>query len=160
MPEKFYITKENKVAIQCPSCGKTKLMDAAKYKYRKTVVKGSIKCPCGKTFSFILERRKCYRKSTRLSGKFEVLTPYNGNSSGTMIVKDISKTGLQIKPMIPIDLKQGDKLLLDFRLDDQQQTKISLEAIVMSTFSENVGLQFCTDDAADPNIKAIGFYLF
>ncbi|MBU0993319.1 MAG: PilZ domain-containing protein [Proteobacteria bacterium] len=160
MAEKIYITSDNKAAIKCPSCGKTKVMDATKYTEMKTAVKGNIKCPCGHAFSFILERRKFYRKSTRLSGRYKVIAPPSRKTIGTMIVNDISKSGIQIKPAIQADLEKGDKLLLEFKLDDKHQTPISIEAVVMTSFSGSVGLRFCSNDVSDPNIKAIGFYLF
>lgn len=160
MTEKIYITSDNKAVIKCPACGKSKAMDITKYKEMEKAVKGNIKCPCGNAFSFILERRKFYRKETRLSGRFKILSPPSKATMGTMIVTDISKSGIRIKPAIKIDLAKGDKLLLEFRLDDTKQTPVAIEAVVMGSFSENVGLKFCSDDPSDHNIKAIGFYLF
>jgi hypothetical protein len=160
MTEKIYITSDNKAVIKCPACGKSKTMEAAKYKDMDKAVKGNIKCPCGHSFSFILERRRFYRKETRLSGRYMVVAPFSRKTIGAMIVTDISKSGLRIKPLERVDIQKGDKLLLEFRLDDANQTPITIEAMVMALLSESVGLKFCSTDLSDSNVKAIGFYLF
>lgn len=49
---------------------------------------------------------------------------------------------------------------MEFKLDDAQQTPITLEAVVMALLSESIGLKFCSTDPSDANVKAIGFYLF
>ena len=160
MPEKFYITSENKVIIKCPKCSKTSPTDAKQFITSKREVKGKIKCPCGESFSFVIERRKNFRKQISIPGRYKITAPSSKSTTGNMVVKDISKTGLKITPIGSCTFLEGDKLLLEFKLDDKQFTEIKIEGVVVNVMGNQIGVKFCIKDPYDPNLKAIGFYLF
>lgn len=160
MPEKFFITSENKIIIKCPHCGKTKPADAEKFIGQKREVKGKIKCPCGQSFLFVIERRKNFRKEISLPGRYKVTAPPSKATTGNMVVKDISKSGVKISPVGPNEISIGDKLMVEFKLDDKQFTEIKIEGDVVNIINGQIGVRFLTKDPYAPNLKAIGFYLF
>ena len=161
MPEKFYVTSENKVVIKCPHCGKTKNLDSSQFTSQKREIKGKVKCPCGESFEFIVERRRNFRKQTNLPGKFKVIAPTSKRVFGNMVVKDISKTGVKILPVANCNgISEGDTLLLQFRLNDKNETDIEVEVIIVNIINGHIGAKFAVTESYDPSMKAIGFYLF
>ena len=64
---KVFINSENMATFACPSCKKTKTIDASKYKNTEKAVKVKCKCKCGHAYVAIFERRMFFRKETNLS---------------------------------------------------------------------------------------------
>jgi len=54
----------------------------------------------------------------------------------------------------------GDKLMVQFQLDDTKRSKIRKESVVRRIDGSELGAEFTPTGPADPNAKAIGFYLF
>ena len=59
-----------------------------------------------------------------------------------MTVTDISRTGLRIKLNFSQDFAPGDKLKLEFTLDDRQRSLIKKEVVVRSVKGLSVGVEF------------------
>lgn len=81
-----------------------------------------------------------------------------------MTVRDLSRSGLKLELEKEGELKVGDKLVVEFKLDNPQKTAIKKEVLVKTTFGNYVGTEFCSRDPNNPIDKAydiaIGFYTF
>ena len=67
---------------------------------------------------------------------------YKTNESGNMTVTDISRTGLRIKLNFPKDFVPGDKLTLEFTLDDKERSFVNKEVVVRNAKGLSVGAEF------------------
>ena len=114
------------------------------------------KCSCGHTWTSVLEKRKQYRKGVSLPGTFTQIVGSKPTRKGTMSVTDISAGGLKIKLDHPLDLRQDDKLKVEFRLDDARNTLISKHVLVKNMDGLYIGTAFSHRERNDP---ALGFYL-
>jgi len=157
--EKVFISRDNTATFICPECGKTKTANVEKYKQIDKVVKVKIKCPCGYAYTVVLEKRRHYRKETNFSGVYTHIASGKEAGRGRITIVDISQSGLKLKLCVAPKMEAGDKLIVEFHLDDKAKTLIKKEGIVRSLFGMKIGLEFCAVDLSNPYDKAIGFYL-
>ena len=120
--EKVYITSKQMATFICPLCQKSKTVNVSKYANLDKVVKVKVSCPCGYSYTSILEKRKKYRKETNLPGSFTRLIDGRRVGGGFMNVRDISNTGLKIHTTAHHNCSVGDVILVEFSLDDSRQT--------------------------------------
>ena len=151
---KVFVNSENKANLVCPVCTKTRTVDVTKFLDIKANAKLKAKCPCGHSYSVILERRKFYRKEVNLAGVFK---PDKSGREYPMKVINISRSGLRFSSSESRNLETGDRILVEFRLDDKAKSVIKKKAIVIVTKGSSVGVEFCFLDDYD---KILGFYLF
>jgi hypothetical protein len=160
MTIKAYINADQTATFICPQCQKPQIMDVSKYVPRAAQTKLKVKCGCGHQYIAYLEKRKKFRKQTNLDGiyKYTFKTPDNKLSEGIgkMTVTNISFTGLRIKLHSPPRFAVGDKLTLEFKLNDMNQSLIRKEVLVQNINGLAVGLTFIFNQSYDPTL---GFYL-
>ena len=140
MPEtkKVFISENEVATFVCPECGNVKNINVSKYKNHTKAVKLKYKCKnCQHTTSYFLERRVHYRKSVNLKGSYK-----HKNKKGFMIVTDLSRYGLKIKLYSLGSIKVGDKLNLEFILDDNESSKVEKDVIVKNIIDKNIGVEF------------------
>ena len=155
--KKVFINDEGIAVVTCPKCNTSKNMDARKYKKLNKAVRAKVKCKCGNAFPVLLERRKFFRKSVNLSGKFLIKTE---KAKGSMKVEDLSRTGLNFKVNLPPRFKVNDKVIVEFHLDDKQSTFISKETTIRIISGMKIGAEFSTVSSSDIEYdKALGFYM-
>jgi hypothetical protein len=138
--------------FKCPVCKKSKTANVSSYKSMQTVVHVKCKCPCGHTYSVLLERRKHIRKDLHLSGSY---VNKNGGERGTMEILDLSRSGLRMKIDADAKIKVGDILKLQFILDDKQHSEVIKEVIVRSFSGHSLGTEFLSLEHYDK----LGSYL-
>lgn len=158
--QKIYLSDKNTAFFECPKCHISKESDVSKYKNLETSIKLKVKCRCGNVYEVILERRKQFRKTTRLSGKFRYSSPSGEEQNGTMTVLDISKGGFKLKILIEPKFKKDDIIEVEFNLDNSSKTLIKKHVLVRNIKDTIVNVEFCSFDPNDSGDKAIGFYLF
>lgn len=171
----LYVNEENNVVLVCPGCEKTKVFNIndhdfpdgplkLTYRFRcddctcgHKDCKECIKNPCtlGHVNTVRLERRRYIRKETELTGIFTV----GKNDRLPVIIMDLSRTGALIHHSVPGCLKVGDRGLLDFQLDDPQNTRVQKGVEVIRDLSNNMALRFLESESFSVADKAIGFYL-
>ena len=175
-PISIYIQDDNTATFVCPKCGKTKTVDVSEY----LKVNGSVKvkyrfkcdnCDCGKTAcsdcniedcrfgnttSVVLERRRQFRKPVKLHG---ICTVKERNEKISVLIMDISRMGLKFKLLRSGTLKIGEKITVQFRLDDKKGTMINKEAVVKKADGLYIGVEFLNIDPYDPYDRALGFYM-
>lgn len=145
-PVKVFIDQNNMATFQCHECGKSKTADVSQYKDVEKTVHVKIKCPCGNAYTAILERRKFFRKDLHLDGVYKSA---NLSSQGKMTVLDLSRSGMKIKLDIESKIHIGDKLKLDFYLDNKQHSFISREGTVRSIDNRVIGVEFISREHYD-----------
>lgn len=161
MTIKLFIDSDNNVTLSCPICNRGRVVDASRYINRDRAVRIQAKCSCGHSYPVYLERRRQYRKSTLLRGTFSYDPSISKGRSaacrGGMTVIDISRSGLRLQFNPMPDLTIGDLILVDFTLNDVQQTRINREVVIRSIAPPYAGTEFYKKNHLD---NAIGFYLF
>lgn len=152
MRERVFINSENTATFICPSCKASRNVDVSKVMGSKKAININCKCKCGNTFKTTLERRRYYRKDINFTG-----TCYLGveNLKVSVIITDISRSGLKIKLNAPHNFKPGDELLVEFNLDDQEQSLISKKIVVRSVSGNHLGVEFKSPEHYDK----LGSYL-
>ncbi len=152
--QSVFVNRENKAILTCPKCTKAKTVDVASMVMDKKKLNIRVKCSCGNIFPVVLERRKFYRKKTKLSGIFMLEQDHEDN---IMIVTNLSRFGLEFKSSDTDKLRVGDRIGVEFRLDDKSRSLIKKKAIIRRIDGSYVGVEFCFQDEFD---KVLGFYLF
>jgi hypothetical protein len=149
---------DGKYEMTCPQCGFQDTVPEKLFELMGSAVR--VQCPCTHRFRIIRELRSNFRKAVRLEGYFaqarqkgNKLAP--GDVWGPMVVKNLSKTGLQFQCGNAGLLRIGDNLQVRFNLDNANQTLIKKTVIVRSVFADTVGCQF---EGADQYDAALGFY--
>ncbi|MDM8517632.1 PilZ domain-containing protein [Desulfobacterales bacterium HSG16] len=159
--EKVFINNDDKAMFVCPSCGKEKILDVSRYKDVGKTVRLKRICSCGYSHIVLLERRKFYRKSVAIPGIF---MKENERETRKMLVIDLSRSGVKIETEEGVTLKLGERLFVEFRLDNRQKTLIRKEVFVRSVFGRQAGTEFCSRNHDNPIDKAydmaIGFFTF
>ena len=78
-------------------------------------------------------------------------------SRGTLIVCDISVTGMKIKVKASHSFSVGDLLKVEFRLDDYKKTLILKNVLIRNMNLLFIGTEFPINEEVG---KDLGFYLF
>lgn len=146
MKERVFINSENIATFICPECQKVRHADVSKIINIKKAFIIKCQCKCGKKFDAILERRKYFRKSIELEGM--VYIGDNGEKF-SVIINDVSRSGLKLKLKAKHKLKTGDELLIEFNLDTPENTLISKKIIVRSIKGLNLGVEFKSSEHYD-----------
>lgn len=158
--QKVFITAENKATFTCPECERVRAVDVTQYKALDTAVRIKVKCPCGCHYPVVLDRRLQYRRQVNLKGTYYQVADGRYVGKGPMIVSDVSRTGLKLGLKNGGRLNFGDKLFVEFHLDDLKRSFIQKEVVVRNVHGSELGTEFISMAPSDPNMKAIGFYLF
>lgn len=159
MIQKVFVTANNTAVFECPKCNKTKMVNVSKYKMIEKAVRIKVNCPCGNSYPVFLERRKHYRKSANFPGKFVLYQADNKIDTGMMRVIDVSRSGLKLKMNVKREFSIGDRLMVEFTLDDQKRSTVKKEVVVRKVADDIVGVEFVSVSASDPSDSALGFYL-
>lgn len=152
---KVYVNNENRAVFTCPVCTKARTMDVSKFLEVKSNARIKAKCPCGNTYSVILERRKHYRKATRLAGVYS--SAGHDKHEWPITITNLSRSGLEFTTSNIKNLQVGDRLNLEFRLDDKHRSLIKKCVKIRKIEGKQIGAEFCYLDEYD---KVLGFYLF
>jgi hypothetical protein len=160
MTIKAYINSDQTATFVCPQCHKPSIKDVSKYIARNTETKLKVTCGCGHQYAAYLEKRKKFRKETNLDGiyKFTIKDPDNNIAEGVgkMTVTNISFSGLRVKVHSTPRFAVGDKLTVEFKLNDIHQSIVRKEVLVLNIHGRSVGMEFIFNQTYDP---ALGFYL-
>lgn len=157
MTEKVYIASTKMATFVCPKCQKSKTVNVSKYAGLDKIVKVNVKCPCGYSYTSILEKRKKYRKTTNLPGSYIRYIDGKQIRGGLMIVKDLSISGLKLQIDTDHNFDVGDVIQVEFHTDDAQRAFIQKKVIIRNIDGSIIGTEFAPSEGVD---KELGFYLF
>jgi hypothetical protein len=163
------LNKENKADIRCSKCLKNRSVDMSKYKDMDRAIRFKTKCSCGHSDTVFLNRRDKFRKPTDFFGVYTNISSGKEGQKGEMTVLDVSRAGLRMeishvklkvkehdvsvvtgeqasfehKIKKPVDeINIGDKLLVEFRLDDTKKTLIKKEVLIRWMKMPYIGVEF------------------
>jgi hypothetical protein len=140
----------------CPVCDKGVIKDLSQFTNAQTAVRLKCKCSCGNVYRVLVERRQHFRKAVKLVGMFSFFGGKGPPSKGLIKIQDISQSGIQFSINSMPEFEVGDKLLIEFTLDDDDRSQIREEGIVRRIQANTVGLTFKTTD----HYGKLGQYLF
>jgi hypothetical protein len=152
----LFHSKNVRSIVICDKCGKTRVVNLSDFKNIGKPLK--VKCSCGHFFFVSIEVRKFYRKSTHLHGEYIKVShdAPKGLEKGTMIVEDLSRTGLGFRTKIQHNLRVKDMLRVRFTLDDAQRSEIHKSAHVKRISHNFVGAEFVDFDAFNETNRILG----
>jgi predicted RNA-binding Zn-ribbon protein involved in translation (DUF1610 family) len=150
MLQKVFMNTNHMATFSCPECGKTKQMNVSKFRHIEKEIKLNYTCICKHKFSVILERRKSVRHKISLKGHI-----IKGSKKSAILVVDISRFGLKIKCLETLELNLGEKIFVEFILDDLKLSKIHKGVIVRTISPTEVSAEFESSDHYD----SLGPYL-
>lgn len=148
---KIFVSEDDSATITCPGCGMTKQVPVAGYRDKEKAIK--VRCKCGHKFPVYLEFRQQRRKKTELKGMYDNQSDRGG---GQAQIKDLSLSGIGFTVSGVHNIQVGQKILIDFVLDDSKQTTLKKTAFVKSVSDNRIGCEFKKEQAFEKNL---GFYL-
>ncbi len=157
--QRVYISSDNTATFTCPRCKQIRTVNLADYAGLTKAVKLNVRCGCGHRYPATIERRRQFRREVAFPGTYTRIVNGRQADSGTMVVRDVSRTGLKIRVPDAQRLNSGDTLEVAFRLDDHQKSQIRKRVVIRKIEGVDLGVQFLSSEAGNPSDKAIGFYL-
>ncbi|MEA3446398.1 MAG: PilZ domain-containing protein [Bacteroidota bacterium] len=163
MTQKVYINGNSSVTVICPQCHKNKTINPSDNKETDNIAMLKCQCDCGHSYTVMLERRKFYRKSTNLPGAYSykktnlpgIYIHEDRDDRGLMTVINISRSGLKIRLNMTRDFNFGDRLRVEFNLDDRDRSSIKKSVIVRNVEKKFIGVEFANIEHFDK----LGAYL-
>ena len=151
MITKVFVTSDLTATISCPNCGKSKKQDVSKFIKDDAQVSLKCKCKCNHAFSLILDRRRSIRKDKFFDGNIIGLNIkgyiLRESSKSKIMVKNLSMHGIRITTQEKIPLEEGEKIEIEFQLDDPKKSKILREIIVKRILSPvDIVCEFSSND--------------
>ncbi len=157
--QRVYISSDNTATFTCPRCKQMRTVNIADYAGLNKAVKIKVRCACGYRYPATIERRRQFRREVAFPGTYARIVNGRLTDSGTMVVKDVSRTGLKIRVPDAHLLNSGDTLEVVFHLDDPKKSQIQKQVVIRKIEGVDLGVQFLSIEAGNPSDKAIGFYL-
>lgn len=86
------------------------------------------------------ERRRDFRKLTNLVGVY--WHTLDKRKDGAMIVENLSISGCGLRILTPHELKRGDTIRLEFKLDDEAESFIRIHGQLRWVLYDLIGIEF------------------
>lgn len=153
-----HLRDDGLVLLACPRCG---LRESVLLNQFEKLGNGiAVKCSCSKQFAAVLEKRRSFRKPVQLDGYFTLAgdpgpAEAGGSIWGSMMVLDLSKSGLRFRSDRAGLMRPGDRIMVRFNLDNSNHALIHKPAKVISINGDQVGCRF---EGADQYDITLGFY--
>ncbi|MFZ0134497.1 MAG: PilZ domain-containing protein [Desulfobacterales bacterium] len=161
MFQKVFVTSDQMITFTCPACRQPRVVRVADHKELEKTDKLRVTCRhCGHKYPALIERRRQYRKPVNFPGTYTHYVNGKPLGRGSMKVVDLSRTGLKLNMTEKGRFGQGDKLHLQFHLDDANHSLIKKEVEIKKIFGTELGVAFTSSHPSDPSDRALGFYMF
>ena len=161
MSQKVFVTSDQTITFTCPACQQPREVRVADHKELEKADKLRVTCRhCGHKYPVLIERRRQYRKPVDFSGTYTHYVSGKPLGKGFMRVVDLSRSGLKLKMNEKAGFGQGDKLRIEFHLDDANHSLIKKEVEIKKVFGTELGVAFTSSHPSDPSDRALGFYMF
>ena len=157
--QRVFITSNNTATFACPSCKQMRTVNIDDYASLDKAVKIKVRCPCRHQYPVMLERRRQFRREVAFPGTYTRIVDGRPMDRGSMVVRDVSRTGLKIQVADAQRLSTGDTLEVVFNLNDPPKSQIRKQVVIRKIEGFDLGVQFLASEAGNPSDKAIGFYL-
>ena len=153
---RIFINDRGEGTFICPACNKGVIRDLSQFSQAQAAVRLKCKCSCGNDYRVLLERRRHFRKSVNLVGMFFFQGSKGNPIKGLIKIRNISQSGIQFSVNSMPEFEVGDKLTIEFTLDDEEHSQVREAGNVKRIQSNIVGLDFETTD----HYGRLGRYLF
>jgi hypothetical protein len=156
--EKIFAGNMNHVPLICSACGIQNFIPPSTFEELGCYL--HVKCPCRNKFFIMREQRRFFRKKIHLEGAFKIANQdqfyFSEANWVPSIMTDLSKLGVRFctKKIGPVRL--GDRVLVQFHLDNSTKTLIEKSAFVQSITENDVGCRF--EESREHDVT-LGFYL-
>lgn len=160
MTEKVYITSRGMITFICPQCRYPRVVSARSNQPLAQAEQVRVTCSrCGHKYRAIIERRRQFRKAVDFVGTYRQIDAAKPAQTGFMRVLDLSRTGLRIRLNEPAVFEPGDRVEIEFHLDDAKHSLIRKEVQIKTVEGGDLGVEFCSTHPSNPSDRALGFYL-
>jgi hypothetical protein len=150
---KTFVRNDDTATVSCPGCQMTKNVAVGKFRHCKHTI--TINCLCKETFKVAFDFRRHYRKAVSLHGTYEIIS--KGRVGGGIIqINNISRNGLMFTVSGLHRIEEGQKLRVEFELNDKKKTLLKKEVIVKEVQQNTIGCQFKENAEME---KDLGFFL-
>ncbi|WP_041273004.1 hypothetical protein [Desulforapulum autotrophicum] len=154
MEHKIVIDNLDTATLICPGCNRKRTLLLTQYKIEKPVTRIRYRCGCKETFYAVLERKGQTAREMNLVGT--CTSREEKHWSGRMTVKRLNAKGVTLMLNIRQKIMAGNKLLLEFVLDDAKQSIVKKQVVVTATDGSYVSAVFLSQEHFDN----LGPYLF
>ena len=154
--KRVFINDNGQGTFICPACNKGVIKDLSEFIQTPSAVRLKCKCSCGNHYRVLVERRRHFRKSVNLTGRFLFQNSNAQSVKGLIKVLDISQSGIRFSVNSIPEFQIGDKLTIEFNLDDEDRSQICEVGTVQRIQTNIIGLTFKTTD----HYGKLGQYLF
>ena len=150
---KTYVRNDDTATVTCPACKTVKHVDVGRFRHcSKHTIK--VQCPCQESFAVLFDFRHHYRKQVNLPGTYEIISK-DGVGGGIIHINDISRNGLRFTVSGLHRIAAGQKLRVEFQLNDKKKTLLKREVIVKTVQQNTIGCQL----ECHLEEKELGFFL-
>jgi len=154
--KKSYVRPDETIALTCPYCGKQREVFAGFFEGKHKI---NVKC-CNR-FQVLIEFRKSVRKKSYLKGTFD--NQSQGGHKGTLIIKDLSVTGLSFTCNNFKRFNVDDEVIINFTIEEKHETGvkrtlIKKAVIVRNIRKDRVGCEF-TNGFEYSSVGPLGYYV-
>lgn len=153
MVQKIFFTGTGAIDISCPKCRKTRQVDISKYLKMDKALNFKATCKCKHVFPVRIERRKHIRKQVNFKGVL-----IQKSQQHPVKISDISKFGIRLMTERPLNILEGERLVVKFVLDNQLRSEVSKEVVARKKLGNYLGCEFLSDDHYDALGKYLLFY--
>lgn len=153
---RVFINDQGQGSFICPACNKGVIRELDEFLEIPHAVRLKCKCNCGHVYRVLVERRRHFRKPVNLMGMFFFQNHRGHPVKGLIKVHDISQSGIRFSVNSVPDFKVGDKLTIEFTLDDEDRSQVREVGTVKRIHTNMIGLAFKNTD----HYGKLGQYLF
>lgn len=130
------------VVIKCPRCDFQKAIDTDKCVNGSAKIGLKVKCRCGEIFKALLEKRK-YSRSVFQSKGHVIIEDLSEIISGlSVLIRDISVSGVRIETDYPELFQVGHKVSLKIYCSNPGGAFISKDGTVNNIHQKSIGINF------------------
>jgi hypothetical protein len=141
-----FLDEKNEATFFCKNCGNVVTRGLSSVIHAQTAVRVRCKCKCGHLFRVLVDRRRNYRKTVKLLGMC-LYVKCSGHIKRRLItILDISSSGLHFSIYGRPEFKLRDKIIVQVRLDDRENTEVKGKGFVRRIRSNSVGIEFISND--------------
>ncbi len=155
--QKYYVTNNGSITIQCLGCKKSQTIAVESLKLKNNILK--VRCSCANTFVVAVEFRKAYRKKVAIEGGYRKKSE-SGESVKPCMITDISLGGLAFQIKNDPTVQVEDELVVRFSVDGRERDAIDTAVLVrhLDASGERIGGAFI-GSGEKPGHEAITLFL-
>lgn len=143
---RVFLNGKNEGIFICPACNNRVEKDLKDLYSYKSKIKLNCKCKCGNTYTALVERRRSFRKPVNFTGTYTYQNNNGALKKDSIRILDISRGGMSFSVNNMPEFKIGDRIVIEFKLNEEMESQIREEGIVKRIQLNKVGLQFTSEE--------------